>query len=56
MNGSCHLCGHEGNIYVEYDEENPNNSVPYCPLCMSEDVSLDTPINNRTFIRHDERQ
>ena len=52
MNGTCHTCGHEGAIYVEYDEDCPNDSIPYCPRCMSEDVSCDTPIQQRTFSRH----
>ena len=56
MTGACNSCGHTGSIYVEHDEENPNSSTPYCPICLSEDVSLETQLGGKTYRRPDAQQ
>jgi hypothetical protein len=50
MKGHCNTCNHTGNVYVDVNEDG-TNPVPYCPRCMSEDVTTDVAIQSQTFKR-----
>jgi len=39
--GTCNMCGHDGKLLADEDEDNPENITWYCPHCGSEDVVPD---------------
>jgi hypothetical protein len=45
MTGSCNVCHHDGTIYAEHDAET-GEIIPFCPVCLSEDVNTDTDIES----------